>query len=51
MRAHWHGSVDNILLYGLSAILVINLGRIGAGWLVKKGGKAAALGESVGALL
>ena len=51
MHVHWHGSIDNILLYGFSAILVINGGRLLAGWMVKRGGSIAKVGEAVGALV
>lgn len=35
MQLHWHASVENVLLYGISAIIVINLVRIGGGMLVQ----------------
>lgn len=35
MRPHWHASVDQILLYGLSAMVVFNVTKMVAIQLVK----------------
>lgn len=51
MRSHLHVAVEDIAIYGLSAILVINLLRIGAGLLIHQGGSAATVGKSVAAVL
>ena len=51
MKPHVHGMAQDILLYGLSAIIVINLGRITAAWASRKGGMIGKCGDSVGALL
>ena len=52
MRPHWHASVDQLLLYGLSAIVVINLGRLAAVQLVKvQQPLVRSVGEGIAALV
>ena len=52
MREHYHSSVENVIFYGLSAILVINLTRIGASWAAKsQTPMLASAGKAVGALV
>lgn len=52
MREHYHTSLENVLVYGISAILVINLIQIGSGWLVKSSNPAlASVGKATGALV
>lgn len=51
MNTHWHASIENILFVGVSAILVINLGRIVAGRMAAQSGAVGDLGRSLGALV
>lgn len=50
MAVHWHSSIDNILLYGFSAILVINILRLIAAGMAKTDGFGT-LGRGLGALV
>lgn len=34
MKLHWHASVENVLLYGFSAWIFLNLLRIGSAQLI-----------------
>lgn len=54
--SHWHTSAENIVIYGVSALIFLNLWRIGAAFaarsqndLVAKTGKAAGALVSFGA--
>lgn len=51
MSGHWHLGVDHVLIYGLSAIVVINLVRIIAAWMVNRGGKLETAGTVIGGLV
>lgn len=51
MSAHWHTGIDHIIIYGLSAILVINLLRLAAVQLATQPGIFGSIGRSVGALV
>jgi hypothetical protein len=51
MRDHYHATIEHILLYGVSAIIVINLVRIGAAKLGTMDGAMGAAGRSIGALV
>lgn len=47
---HWHGSVENVILYGVSALIVINVIRLVAVPLENRGGKLAQFGRAMSAL-
>lgn len=51
MKGHFHATVDSILLYGVSAIIVINLTRIVAAKLGTMPGALGTVGQNVGALV
>jgi hypothetical protein len=51
MERHFHTNFESVLFAGLSAIVVINVIRIGAAWLGKQGGLAAKIGQGAGALV
>ena len=51
MTPHWHASIDNVLLYGVSAIIVFNVVKLASAQLVKRGGALGELGASIGALV
>lgn len=51
MRPHYHATIEHVLLYGVSAILVINLTRIAAVKLGTQPGIVGSIGRSVGALV
>lgn len=42
MKIHWHASAEDILLYGISAILVIDLGGLLAAKLAMNSNKTVA---------
>ena len=48
---HFHSGVDSVLLYGVSAIIVINLVRIGAGKLAAQPGVVGQIGSAIGGLV
>lgn len=48
---HFHTSIDSILLYGVSAIVVINVTRLAAGKMATQGGAVGDVGASLGALV
>ena len=48
---HFHAGIDSIALYGISAIIVINLVRIGAGKLATQHGPLGEIGSSIGGLV
>lgn len=50
-EGHWHTGVENVLVYGLSAIVVFNLWRIAAAHVAKQDGMIGQLGKSAGALV
>ena len=51
MRPHYHATIEHILLYGVSAIIVINVTRLGAAKLSTQPGALGQIGRSVGALV
>lgn len=51
MSGHWHLGVDHVLIYGVSAIVVINLIRIIAAWMVNRGGTLETAGTVLGGLV
>lgn len=51
MRPHYHATVEHILLYGVSAIIVINLVRIASAKLGAQPGVIGQIGKSTGALV
>lgn len=51
MRDHYHATIEHILLYGVSAIIVINLTRIAAAKIGAMDGVMGSVGRSVGALV
>lgn len=50
MQHHWHISIENVLIYGLSAILVINLLRLMAAGM-SKSSSFESLGKGLGAIV
>jgi hypothetical protein len=50
MSHHWHISIENIIIYGVSAILVINFTRFLAEALSKNSGTAT-IGNALGAIV
>lgn len=48
---HWHISIDNILLYGVSALIVFNVIRLVASLMVAKGGALETPGKVLGSLV
>lgn len=50
MKFHWHASVDNIILYGVSAIIVINLVCIASAQLVQHDATEP-IGKALGSLV
>lgn len=49
---HWHGSVENVLLYGVSAIIVIDVLGISAAWLTRQNNPTvSAVGKALGAIV
>jgi hypothetical protein len=51
MSGHWHLGVDHVLIYGISAIVVINVLRLIAAGMVSAGGNWEAPGKVLGALV
>lgn len=52
MKLHWHASIEDILLYGFSAILVINVTKIVAGHMADStNNTVASIGSGIGALV
>ncbi|HEV3129585.1 MAG TPA: hypothetical protein VGY32_11415 [Solirubrobacteraceae bacterium] len=51
MKSHFHATVDSVLLYGVSAIIVINLTRIIAAKLGAMPGVLGTIGQNAGALV
>lgn len=49
-KMHWHTSVENVLIYGISAIIVINLVRLASAQLLNNEQTAGA-GRALGALV
>lgn len=50
MRIHWHFSAENVLFAGLSAIIVINIVRLGSAKLAASNNDMVAkIGTSIGA--
>jgi hypothetical protein len=48
---HWHSGIESVALYGLSAVIFINLMRFVAAWLAGMPGGIGGLGKSMGALV
>lgn len=48
---HWHSSIEDVILYGVSAIIMINLIRFGAAKLAKVDGPVGTIGHAAGALV
>lgn len=51
MKVHWHGSVDNIVLYGISAIIVIDVLGLSAAWMAQRDGAIGTFGKALGAIV
>jgi hypothetical protein len=51
MLPHWHVNIESVLVYGISAIIVINLGRLGAAQLAKRDGRIGDVGRALGAVV
>lgn len=51
MRIHWHGSIEDVLMYGISAIIVIDVLGIAAAQMAKRDGIVGTLGHSLGAIV
>ncbi len=51
MRIHYHASIENVLLYGISAIIVIDLLGLAAVHLRTKSGPLATIGNALGAIV
>lgn len=51
MRNHYHLTVEHFIVYGVSAVIFINLTRIIAVKLGKQPGPLGAVGKSIGALV
>jgi hypothetical protein len=51
MTEHFHVSIDAVLVYGISAIIVINLLRILFAKMAQLPGPVGAIGVSLGALV
>ena len=51
MSGHWHVSAENVLIYGVSALIVFNLIRLLAAAMVGAGGAWEAPGKVLGGLI
>lgn len=51
MIRHYHASVEDILLYGISAIVVINLLGLAAAKLAERDGYTGEIGKALGAVV
>lgn len=51
MSHHWHMGLEHVIFTGLSAIVFINLVRIGAFHLAKQDGPLGDFGTAVGGLV
>ena len=49
MKVHWHFSAEDVLVYGVSAIIVINLARMLSAQIADKPGLLGSLGRGVAA--
>lgn len=50
--AHWHTSAENVIVYGVSALVFFNLWAIGAAFLARQDNRTvAAIGKGAGALV
>ncbi len=50
-KIHWHASVEDMLIYGVSAIIVINLWRFAAAKAAKADGFIGTAGRAAGGLV
>jgi hypothetical protein len=48
---HWHGSIENILLYGISAIIVIDVLGLVAAKATERPGTVGQFGRALGAVI
>ena len=51
MKVHYHASIEHIILYGVSAILFINIVGLGAAMLAKRDGVIGAAGKAIGSVV
>ncbi len=51
MKIHWHFSAENVLFAGVSAIVVMNLVRIGSAYLITKPGLPGTIGKALGSTI
>lgn len=51
MKIHYHGSIEDILMTGIAAIIVIDLLGITAAYLSKQKGVVGTLGQALGAVV
>lgn len=47
---HYHSSVDDLIIYGVSAVIFINVLRIVGSMMISRGGKLESVGKSMVAL-
>ena len=49
---HWHTSAENVIVYGVSALVFFNLWRIGSAFLARQNNEAvSSIGKAAGALV
>jgi hypothetical protein len=51
MSLHWHASVENVLLYGISAIIVIDVLGLLAAKVAERPGTIGQFGRALGAVV
>jgi len=51
MQNHWHASIDNVVFITVASIVGWNVIRLGAAWMVKRGGSLETAGSAIGALV
>jgi hypothetical protein len=51
MNGHWHIGVDHVIVYGVSALIFLNLLRLIAAAMVNAGGNWETPGKVIGGLL
>jgi heme oxygenase len=47
---HWHSGADHIIIGALGVFVVAHGARLGAAYLVRRGGRAATVGKVIGAV-
>lgn len=51
MKPHFHAGIQHVILYGIAAVIFIDVAGLSAAWLMKRGGMVGQVGTALGAVI